>query len=174
MAYRILSNSFPADGRQPDPEEFRAGFFGYFAYCLLPVGMVCFFWTAVSDPTMHSSWDTRGLGASVVLLVCAIVWVMSMRLAIDREGVRYRNFLRGARSIRYTEISSAVVWNFRSTELDDVAGTGRGLRLWALILTPSVETGKPPLKIPLTFFGTAAHDRMIELLKPQDWYPQSD
>jgi hypothetical protein len=136
--------------------------------------MVCFFGTAVSDPTMRASWSEEGLAVSLVLLVSAIVWVGSYRLEIDGDGIRYRNLLRGVCSIRFSEISSAVVWNFRSTELDDFAGSGRGLRLWTLILTPSAESGKSPLKIPLTYFGSAAHDRMIELLKPQDWYPQSD
>ncbi|MGA8011708.1 MAG: hypothetical protein WB949_04705 [Candidatus Acidiferrales bacterium] len=97
-----------------------------------------------------------------------------MRLAIDGEGIRYQNLLRGVRSIRYSEISSAVVWNFRSTPLENYAGRGRGIRLWTLIVTPKVETGKRQLKIPLSFFGSAVHDRMIELLKPQDWYPESD
>jgi len=38
-----------------------------------------------------------------------------------------------------------------------------------MAITPNVETGKPTLRIPLSFFPNAAREQLTHLLRPEEW-----
>jgi hypothetical protein len=65
-------------------------------------------------------------------------------------------------------MSAVVLIDYRH-EGNRAGGINRSLRRWTMVITPKTDTGKAPLKIPLTVFPREACSELVCLLKPEVW-----
>ena len=126
------------------------------------------FVAALFDAGQKPSWLIPVLVVSIVTFFLAVVFLRILRLEITTDGISYTSPVRGTNSLTYPEMSSVVLIDYRH-EGNGAASINRSLRRWTMVITPKAETGKDPLKIPLTFFPRNAYDELIRLLKPEVW-----
>jgi hypothetical protein len=107
---------------------------------------------------------------AISILVLALVMgiLRSLRLEITADGISYTHPIRGTKFILYSEMSSVVLLDY-FREGGGVGSSSRSPRRWTLAITPKVETGKAPFKIPLTFFPRDAYNEVMRVLKPEVW-----
>lgn len=168
MTNSVFIRSYPAPGVQPKPTAYNSGAYGYFVVGLVPVTVICMLVIALFDSGQKPGWLIRAFAVSIVVLFLGVAFLRTLRLEITTDGISYTNPVRGITSLTYREISSVVLLDFRH-EGNGAAAINRSLRRWTMVITPKTETGKAPLKIPLTLFPRAACDDLTQLLKPEVW-----
>ena len=126
------------------------------------------FGIALFDSAQKPGWLIPALAVSIVMAFLGVIFLRALRLEITTDGISYTNPVRGTKSLTYPEISSVVLLDFRH-EGNGAAAINRSFRRWTMVITPKIETGKIPLKIPLTLFPRAAYDDLTHLLKPEVW-----
>jgi membrane protein implicated in regulation of membrane protease activity len=163
----LFIRCYPAAGAEVVPATFGAGVYGYFILCLLPSAAIVWIGIALRDAGTRPTWLFAGLLISVIAFCCAVGFLRALRLEIRQDDISYRSVLRGTRFIAYPDISAVVLVDFR--HLRSEATARHSLRRWTMIITPIVETGGSPLKIPLTLFSDSAHHELVRLLRPEEW-----
>lgn len=167
MTTGLFIRSYPAPGAQPISVTYNVGLYAYFVVCLLPVVVTCRL-VVVMFESGKSDWLIPALVVSILTIFLAVLFLRALRLEISADGISYANPVRGRRSLTFPEMSSVVLIDYRH-EGNGVASINRSLRLWTLVITPRVDTGKPTLKIPLTVFPRSAYNEIMVLLKPEIW-----
>jgi hypothetical protein len=168
MTNGVFIRSYPTPGAQPQPGAYNSGAYGYFVVSLVPVIVISMFVVALFDSGQKPGWLIPALAVSIVVLFLGVVFLRTLRLEITTDGISYTNPVRGTKSLTYSEMSAVVILDFRH-EGNGAAAISRSLRRWTMVITPKIETGKVPLKIPLTLFPRAAYDELTQLLKPEVW-----
>jgi hypothetical protein len=168
MTNSLFIRSYPAPGAQPLPAIYNSGAYAYFVVCLFPVAVTCAFAVAILDTRQKPSWLIPALVVSIVAFFLVLVFLRALRLEITTDGISYTNPVRGTKSLTYPEMSSVVLIDYRH-EGNGAAGISRSLRTWTMVITPKMETGKAPLRIPLTIFPRDAYIELVRLLKPEVW-----
>lgn len=168
MTNGLFIRSYPAPGAQPLSVTYNSGAYAYFVICLFPVALTCAFVAAMFDMGQQPRWLIPGLAVLIMAIFLLVVFLRALKLEITTDGISYANPLRGTKFLTYPEMSSVVLIDYRH-EGNGAAGINRSLRTWTLVLTPKVETGKAPFKIPLTLFPRDAYNELVRLLKPEVW-----
>ena len=168
MSTGLFIRSYPAPGAHAIPLSYRSGAYGYFVVCLFPVVVTCAFTVALFDTGEKPAWLILAFVSSILALFLAVVFLRTMRLEITTDGITYTNPVRGTKCLTYPEMSAVVLVDYRH-EGNGAAATSRSLRRWTMVITPKIETGKAPLKIPLTVFPQEACSELVRLLKPEVW-----
>jgi len=168
MTTGLFIRSYPAPGAQAIPVTYNSGAYAYFVVCSFPVAVTCVFVAGMLETRQKPSWLIPALVVSIVASFLAVVFLRELRLEITREGISYTSPVRGARFLAYSEMSSVVLIDYRH-EGNGPARINRSLRLWTMVITPKMETGKAALKIPLTLFPRGAYNELLVLLKPEVW-----
>jgi hypothetical protein len=109
------------------------------------------------EPGPKPSWLIPALVVSILTIFLAVLFLRTLRLEISRDGISYSNPVRGTQSLTYPEMSAVVLVDYRH-EGNGPGGINRSFRMWTIVVTPKVETGKPTLKIPLTVFPRSAYN----------------
>jgi hypothetical protein len=164
----LFIRSYPAPGAEATPVTYNAGAYAYFVTCLFPVAFACTFVAATFAPGQKPSWLIPALVALILAILLAVLFLRSLRLDITTDGISYTNPVRGGRFLAYSEMSSVVLIDYRH-EGNGPARINRSLRLWTMVITPKMETGKATLRIPLTLFPRGAYNELLALLKPEVW-----
>jgi hypothetical protein len=168
MPTALIIRSYPAPGAQPTPKTYRAGAYGYVVVCLVPVAFASAIGAALLDPGQKPRWLILPLVILLVTILLAVLFLRALQLDIATDGVTYKNPARGTRSVKFSEMSSVVLIDYRHEEYGSPR-TNRSWRRWTLVITPKPETGNGALKIPLTLFDRNTHDDLVSLLKPEVW-----
>ena len=168
MTTELFIHSYPAPGARVIPVTYNADMYAYFVVCLLPVAITCALVAAMFEPGQKPSWLIPALVVFILTIFLGVLFLRALRLEISTDGMSYSNPVRGTRCLRYSEMSAVVLIDYRH-EGNGPAGINRSLRMWTIVITPKVETGKPILKIPLTVFPRSAHNELLLLLKPEVW-----
>jgi len=157
----------------PDPSEvvipcsFRAGFYGYFLICLLPLGLALLIGEDAYHARSSSAWSFRFFVLTLLIAAFSAIFLASMKLELSERGISYANLFR-RRFVAFSDISTAVLINFK---LYDVYQLGRDPRRWTLVITPNPWTNQAVLKIPLTLFEPSACSELKRLLHTGDGCP---
>jgi hypothetical protein len=162
----LFIRTYPARGAQIIPSSYSAGFNGYFLVCFLPVYAVSFF-VVFLFIGFRQHWVFEGLVISVLSLLIALSFVRRLRVQITVDGISYAGLFGSLRFVAFPEISTVVLIDHRHTSSQ--AQPSRNPLSWTAIITPSVETGKSVLKIPLSLFPGAAYREIERILKPEVW-----
>lgn len=168
MTTALFIRSYPAPGARAIPATYRAGMWGYFIVCLVPVAFASAIGAALLDPGQKSRWLILALVILLLTILLAVLFLQALKLDIATHEISYSNPIRGARSVMFSEMSSVVLIDYLH-EGYGAALANRSWRRWTLVITPKPETGKRTLKIPLTLFERIAHDELVLLLKPEIW-----
>jgi hypothetical protein len=168
MTTGLFIHSYPAPGAQAMPVTYNAGAYAYFVTCFFPVAFTSVFVAATFVPGQKPSWFIPALVALILTILLVVLFLRSLRLEITTDGISYTNPVRGARFLAYSEMSSVVLIDYRH-EGYGTASINRSLRLWTMVITPKMETGKATLRIPLTLFPRRAYNALLLLLKPAVW-----
>jgi hypothetical protein len=168
MSNGIFIHSYPAPDAQAIPISYNSGAWGYYVSCLFPFAVTCIFAAALFDTGQKPSWLIPALMISIVALLLVVAFLRALRLEITTDGISYTNPIRGAKFLMFSEMSAVVLMDYRH-EGGGAASASRSLRRWTMVITPKMETGKAPLKIPLTFFPRDAYNELVRLLKPEVW-----
>ncbi len=164
----LFIRSYPAPGAQAIPVTYNADGYAYFVVCIFPVAVTCTLVAAMFEPGPKPSWLIPALVVSILTIFLAVLFLRTLRLEISRDGISYSNPVRGTQSLTYPEMSAVVLVDYRH-EGNGPGGINRSFRMWTIVVTPKVETGKPTLKIPLTVFPRSAYNELMLLLKPEVW-----
>lgn len=167
MSAELFVRSYPAKGAEIVPVVFGAGTYAYALLLMAPVAAIAFFVIVLHNisPRPDGSWP--GLLISIVAFSSVLALLRRLRLEIRMDGISYTSFFRNARFVAYPDISSIVVIDYREEESH--ATPQRSVLSRTAIVTPKVETRKPPMKISLTFFPYAAYREFVRLFKPEVW-----
>jgi hypothetical protein len=163
----LFISSYPAPGVQVIPGIFRAGIYGYLLPCLVPVSAILWFGIILHVLNLRQTWAVLGLLISISGLLFVLSLVRKFKLEIKIDGVSYTSPFRGSSFVAYSEISSVLLIDYR--HLRSEATPRRSIRSFTMMITPNVETGKSPIKIPLTLFPDAAHAELVRLFRPEEW-----
>lgn len=166
MTNGLFIRTYPARGIQIVPVSYSAGLNGYFLICFIPLWLLCFF-IALLFLGFRQLWVSEGLFASVVALLAALSCVRRMKLAINVDGISYTGLFGTSRFVAFSEISTVVFIDHKNER--SLAYPADTPLSWTAIVTPNVETGKPALKLRLSFFPGAAYREVKRILHPEVW-----
>ena len=166
MITPLFIRSYPAPGAQIIPVSYRSGAWGYYVSCLIPT-VATFLFAALLFNSRHTDdWLIWALVISILVLCLVVAFLRALKLELKMEGITYSSPFRGTKFLQYSEISSVVLLDYLH---NGGGGSSRTLRRWTVVITPKVETGKVPIKIPLTLFPRDAYNELVRLLKPEIW-----
>jgi hypothetical protein len=163
----LIVRSYPAPGVEIVPSTFGAGPYGYSVLELLPVAALIWFGIALRNVYPRPQWLWYGVVISVLGFFFVLAFLRSVRLEIRADGVSYASLLRREKFAAYRDISSVVLIDYR--HLRSEASPRRSLRTYTAIITPNIETGGTPFKIPLTLFPDFARSEFVRMFKPEVW-----
>jgi len=149
------------------PVTFGAGPYGFALLCVLPVSAITWFVVVLRSISPRPDWLWAGFIVSVAGFFAVLALLRRLKLEIRMEGVSYTSLFQRPRFVAYPDISSVVLIDYRQD--DSHATPQRSMRSWTAIITPKIETRKPPIKISLTFFPYSAHGEFVRLFKPEIW-----
>lgn len=162
----LFIRGYPARGVEVVPSSYSAGANGYFLVCMVPAWALSLF-VAVYHAGSHGPWVLGGIGASFLVLLIAVSLLRRLSLDIRVDGISYRGLLAAQRFVAFSEISAVVLIDHRHSNSE--ATPRRTPLSWTAIITPTPETRKPPLKIPLSLFPGDAYRDLKKLLQPEIW-----
>ena len=163
MSNGIFVRSYPAAGVEVVPATFGVGANGYFLLYSFPISAITWFAIALNNVNPKPAWLLFGLAVSVAGFFISMKFLRSVRLEIRLDGISYTNVIGRSRFVSYSDISTIVrLIDYRHARSE--ARPRSSIRSWTAAITPKVETGDAPLKIPLTLFSDSARRRVGALI----------
>jgi hypothetical protein len=162
----LFIRSYPVKGIAVVPAAYIAGAYCYFLFCLFPVAAISFFVVTLHNRFGYQ-WAYWGLFASALILLLVVSLLRRLRLEIRPDGISYTAPFSGPRFTAFSEMSTVVFIDHRHLNSE---AQPRGVpSTWTAIITPNPETGKPAVRIPLTFFPESACQELKRALHPEVW-----
>lgn len=166
MPNGLFIRSYPAGGVSIIPTTFGAGVNGYFLGCFIPVWAIALSFVIVYfEP--RNRWALGGLVASTIGLLIVVSLLRRLRLEIRSDGISYAGPFGDPRFTLFSEISTVVF--IEHQQASSYARARRAPLSWTAIITPNLETGKPAVEIPLSFFSRSAYEELRRVLGPEVW-----
>lgn len=166
MSNGLFIRSYPARGVSIIPTSYGAGMNGYFLGCFIPVWAIGLSFVIVYfEP--RNPWALGGLFASTMGLLIVVSLLRRLRLEIRSDGISYAGPFGDARFTSFSETSTVVFIDYQ--QASSHAQPRRTPLSWTAVITPNLETGKPAVKIPLSFFPGSAYEELRRVLGPEVW-----
>jgi len=162
----LFIRSCPVAGVQIIPASYSAGPNGYFLLCLIPAAAISFFAVALHNGYKHR-WVFEGFATSVFFLLLALAFLQRLKLEVRTDGICFTTIFLGTTFIAFSEMSTVIFIDYRHVRSE--YQPRRALRSWTAVITPNIETGKPIVRIPLSFFPQSAYEHLRKLPHPEVW-----
>jgi hypothetical protein len=104
----------------------------------------------------------------VAILLVVLSLLRGLQLEIRSNGISYVPLFGAPKFMAFSEMSTVVFIDHMHLT-SEAHPNMRGPLTWTAIITPNPATGKPALRIPLTFFPEAAYREMNRVLHPEVW-----
>jgi hypothetical protein len=164
MSNGLFIRSYPAVGAKVEPATYGAGIAGYVSLALIAVFVI---WSVGPTRVVKSPWFPWGLAIWALGALFVTIFNRSLKLEVRMDGISYGNLFRETIFIAFSDISTVVLYTNPHV---------RQIKIWSgfnlantMVITPKPETGKPELKIPLSFFSDAARTELTHILRPEEW-----
>lgn len=171
MAQHLFTATYPVPGQWVNSANYGASFWAFVFPSIFSVVALVVLEELHNDPSLSSRIKTGWLVCALLWLLAVVVCCKSVHLEITPDAISYSSFWRKPRTMRFSEIGSAMMIDYNQTVLH--RDPGRTTRKWTLMLTPK-DSARPPVKIPLTWVDWKAHDEIIRLLQPTEWSSATD